>query len=104
MKRLFQEEITASRGEKFVLMIRERQEAGNPIKISEWEYLLEELDVNRGSFYAMRNKLRGAGMISISKGEYRLSSEFSVDIADMANWWWSVILRKDPELFKSKFY
>jgi hypothetical protein len=35
----------------------------------------------------MRNKLLGAGLISIRNKEYRLSGQFSKDLIDMARWW-----------------
>src|SRR6056297_3150651 len=77
MRRLFQEETTAVRGQKFLIMVEERQRNGNPIKTNEWEQLLEELDIGRASFYSMRNKLLGGGLISNKGGEYRLSGQFS---------------------------
>jgi hypothetical protein len=97
MKRLFQEEVTAMRGQKFLTIVEERQKNGNPIKTREWETLTKELKVSRSSFYAMRNKLLGAGLISNKGGEYRLSGLFSKDLEDMARWWWTAVLRNDPE-------
>ncbi|MDI3484978.1 MAG: hypothetical protein PWQ50_198 [Methanolobus sp.] len=97
MRRLFQEEATAIRGQKFLIMIEDRQKAGNPIKTSEWESLLQELDIGRASFYAMRNKLLGAGLISHKGGKYHLSGQFSKDLIDMARWWWTAVLNQNPE-------
>jgi len=53
--------------------------------------------VGKASFYSMRNKLLGAGFISNKNGEYRLSGQFSKDLKDMAEWWWSAVLKNDPE-------
>lgn len=64
MLRLFQEETTAERGRRFLSMVEERQKSGDPLRTREWKELLVELDVSRSAFYAMRNKLLGAGMIS----------------------------------------
>ncbi|WP_319507543.1 hypothetical protein [uncultured Methanolobus sp.] len=97
MRRLFQEEATATRGQKFLMMVEDRQKNGNPIKTSEWEAILEELDIGRASFYAMRNKLLGAGLISHKNQEYRLSGQFSKDLVDMARWWWTAVLNENPE-------
>jgi hypothetical protein len=95
MLRLFQEETTASRGRKFLNIIEARQKDGNPVKTSEWRMLLEELGVSRSAFYAMRNKLLGAGLINSKAGEYRLSASFSRDLIDMARWWWTAVLNND---------
>ena len=92
MLRLFQEEATALRGKKFLAMVEERQRKGEPLKIQEWKPLLVELNVSRSAFYAMRNKLLGAGLISNKGGEYRLSGMFSRDLMDMASWWWTAVL------------
>ena len=95
MLRLFQEETTASRGRKFLNIIEVRQKGGNPVRTSEWRALLEELDVSRSAYYAMRNKLLGAGLVSSKGGEYRLSASFSRDLIDMARWWWTAVLNND---------
>jgi hypothetical protein len=92
MRRIFQEDATAVRGQKFLSMIEERQAAGNAIRTDEWKTILEELQIGRASFYAMRNKLLGAGLISIKNKEYRLSGQFSKDLIDMARWWWTAVL------------
>lgn len=97
MRRLFQEEKTAARGQKFLLKIEERQRNNDPIKTSEWKQISEELDLGKASFYAMRNKLLGAGMISNKNGEYRLSGQFSKDLNDLALWWWTAVLKNNPE-------
>ncbi len=97
MLRLFQEETTALRGRKFLAMIEERQKSGDPLKTREWKWLLQELEVSRSAFYAMRNKLLGAGLISNKGGEYRLSGMFSRDLADMARWWWTAVLANNLE-------
>jgi predicted transcriptional regulator len=97
MLRLFQEENTALRGRKFLLMVEERQKMGDPIKTEEWEQLLNDLDVSRSAFYAMRNKLLGAGLITNKGGEYRLSGVFSRDLMDMARWWWTAVLGNNLE-------
>ncbi len=97
MRRLFQEDATAVRGQKFLMMVEERQRSGNPIKTNEWQEIIEELDTGRASFYAMRNKLLGAGLISNKNREYRLSGQFSKDLIDMAKWWWTAILNDNPD-------
>ena len=97
MLRLFQEETTAQRGGKFLVMVEERQKSGDPLKAEEWEQLLIELNVSRSAFYAMRNKLLGAGLITNKGGEYRLSGMFSRDLMDMARWWWTAVLGNNLE-------
>ena len=97
MLRLFQEEATAERGQKFLVIVEERQKRGDPLKASEWRELLVELKVSRSAFYAMRNKLLGAGMITNKGGEYRLSGIFSRDLMDMARWWWTAVLDNNLE-------
>ncbi|KAF5416050.1 MAG: hypothetical protein C5S48_04180 [Candidatus Methanogaster sp.] len=52
MRRLFQDESTAIRGQSFLEMILEREASGNPIRTSEWAELLRKLGVSRSSFYA----------------------------------------------------
>lgn len=95
MLRLFQDESTAIRGRKFLALVEERQLSGNPIKTNEWKELLEKLRVSRSAFYAMRNKLLGAGLITNKGGEYRLSGTFSRDLVDMARWWWTAVLNNN---------
>lgn len=97
MRRIFQEDTTAVRGQKFLSMIEERQAAGNAIRTDEWKTVLEELQIGRASFYAMRNKLLGAGLISIKNKEYRLSGQFSKDLIDMARWWWTAVLDQSED-------
>jgi len=97
MRRLFQEEATATRGQKFLLMIEARQKSGNPLRSNEWKEIMEQLGVDRGSFYSMRNKLLGAGLISNRNREYRLSGQFSKDLLDMARWWWTAVLNENPD-------
>jgi hypothetical protein len=97
MRRIFQEEATAVRGQKFLTIIEERQASGNAIRTDEWKILLEELRIGRASFYAMRNKLLGAGLIFIKNKEYRLSGQFSEDLIDMARWWWTAVLNQPEE-------
>ncbi len=97
MRRVFRNEEVAMKAVKFISMIDERQKAGKPLRVEEWEKIIEELGMVRSSFYSMRNRLLGAGMISIRNGEYRLSGVFSRDLVDMARWWWTVILGHDPE-------
>jgi hypothetical protein len=97
MRRIFQEDTTAVRGQKFLTIIEERQAAGKAIKTDEWKSLLEELQISRASFYAMRNKLLGAGLITIKNKEYRLSGQFSKDLLDMARWWWTAVLNQPEE-------
>jgi hypothetical protein len=92
MLRLFQDESTALRGHKFLTMVEEKQKKGNPIRTRDWNQLLVELNVSRSAFYAMRNKLLGAGLITNKGGEYRLSGIFSRDLVDMARWWWTAVL------------
>lgn len=97
MLRLFQEESTAERGGRFLALVELRQKSGEPLKVREWRQLLADLDVSRSAFYAMRNKLLGAGLISNKGGEYRLSGMFSRDLADMARWWWTAVLGNSLE-------
>lgn len=97
MLRLFQDETTAHRGRKFLAIIEERQRLGDPLKTAEWKGLLEELGVSRSAFYAMRNKLLGAGLITNRGGEYKLSGMFSRDLVDMARWWWTAVLNNNLE-------
>ncbi len=95
MLRLFQEEATAERGRRFLILVEERQKSGSPLKTREWQSLLSELNVSRSAFYAMRNKLLGAGLITNKGGEYRLSGMFSRDLTDMARWWWTAVLGRE---------
>lgn len=97
MLRLFQEEATALRGRRFLAIVEERQRSGNPLRTQEWKLLLEELGISRSAFYAMRNKLLGAGLISSKGGKYRLSGMFSRDLTDMARWWWTAVLSNNLE-------
>ncbi|MHC1624647.1 MAG: hypothetical protein ACXQS2_01410 [Methermicoccaceae archaeon] len=97
MHRIFQGEITAERGKRFIQLVEERQKAGNPLRSSEWKSLIVELGVSASSYYAMRNKLLGAGLITLKKGEYRISGAFSKDIVDMARWWWTAMCGNDPD-------
>ena len=97
MLRLFQEETTALRGRRFLAIVEERQKDGNPLRTQEWKLLLKELAISRSAFYAMRNKLLGAGLISTKGGEYRLSGMFSRDLTDMARWWWTAVLGNNLE-------
>jgi len=97
MRRLFRKEEVALKAVKFVTMVEEREKSGNPLKVEEWEKTIEELGMNRSSFYSMRNKLISAGMIAIKNGEYRLSGLFSKDLVDMARWWWVVMLGYDAD-------
>ena len=95
MLRLFQDEATAIRGRKFLSLVEERQNMGHPIKVDEWQQIMDELKVGRSAFYAMRNKLLGAGLITTKGGEYRLSGMFSRDLMDMARWWWTAVLNNN---------
>jgi len=97
MRRLFRKEEVAMKAIKFIAMIEERQKSGKPLKVEEWEKIMEELGMVRSSFYSMRNKLLGAGMITIRNGEYYLSGTFSRDLVDMARWWWTAVLGYDPD-------
>ena len=97
MLRLFQDEKTARRGRDFLNMVEEGQEKGEPLKTRDWKRIMEDLDVSRSAFYFMRNKLLGAGLIAVRAGEYRLSGMFSRDLADMSRWWWTAVMRNDPE-------
>lgn len=85
------------RAKRFLEMIEKRKNSGQPILVREWNLLIKELDVSRSSFYSMRNKLLGAGLLEIRGGEYHLSGKFSKDLVDMAKWWWITILKNSPE-------
>ncbi len=95
MRRLFQNERSAIRGQRFVMRILEREASGNPVQTEEWRQLIDEFDISISSFYAMRNKLLGAGMITNKKGVYRVSGQFGKDLVDMARWWWVAVLKRD---------
>ncbi|MDY0267175.1 MAG: hypothetical protein RBQ94_05985 [Methanimicrococcus sp.] len=97
MRRLFQEDATAIRGQKFLNLVESRQKEGNPLQTNEWKMIIEYLGVSRASFYSMRNKLTGAGLISVKNRKYNLSSQFSKDLMDMARWWWTAILENKEE-------
>ncbi len=97
MRRIFRKEDVALKAAKFVAMVEERQKSGKPLRVEEWEKTIEELGMVRSSFYSMRNRLIGAGMITVKNGEYRLSGAFSKDLVDMARWWWVAMLGYDPE-------
>jgi hypothetical protein len=97
MRRLFQEDASAVKGQKFLNMVEERQRSGNPLKTDEWKDILDTLGTGRASFYAMRNKLLGGGFIAITNKEYHLSGLFSKDLVDMAKWWWSAVLNNPEE-------
>ncbi len=97
MRRIFRKEDVAVKAVKFVSIIEERQKSGKPLRVDEWESIMKELNMVRSSFYSMRNKLLGAGMITIKNGEYRLSGAFSKDLVDMARWWWVAVLGYDPD-------
>jgi hypothetical protein len=97
MRRIFRKEDVAIKAIKFITIIEERQKSGKPLRVDEWENIMEELEMVRSSFYSMRNKLLGAGMIAIRNGEYHLSGAFSRDLVDMARWWWVAVLGYDPE-------
>ncbi|MBO8180751.1 MAG: hypothetical protein H0Z19_09815 [Archaeoglobus sp.] len=97
MRRIFRKEEVALKAVKFLTLVEERQKSGKPLRVEEWEEIMEELGMVRSSFYSMRNKLLGAGMITVRNGEYQLSGAFSKDLVDMARWWWVVVLGYDPE-------
>jgi hypothetical protein len=97
MRRLFRKEEIAMKAIRFINIVDDRQRSGKPLRVDEWEKVMEELGMVRSSFYSMRNKLLGAGMISVRNGEYRLSGVFSKDLEDMARWWWTAVLSYDPE-------
>ena len=97
MRRIFRKEEVALKAVKFLTLVEERQKSGKPLRVEEWEQIMEELGMVRSSFYSMRNKLLGAGMITIRNGEYHLSGAFSKDLVDMARWWGVVVLGYDPE-------
>jgi len=97
MRRIFRDEGVAMKAIRFISIVDERQKSGNPLRVEEWENVMKELGMVRSSFYSMRNRLIGVGMVTIRKGEYHLSGVFSRDLVDMARWWWSVILGNDPD-------
>ncbi|MEM4472717.1 MAG: hypothetical protein QXK03_03785 [Archaeoglobaceae archaeon] len=97
MRRIFRKEEVALKAVKFLNIIEERQKSGKPLRVEEWEKVAQELKMVRSSFYSMRNKLLGAGLIAIRNGEYTLSGAFSKDLVDMARWWWVAVLGYDPE-------
>lgn len=97
MRRLFQEDATAMRGQKFLNLVESRQKEGNPLRTEDWQMIIEYLEVSRASFYSMRNKLTGAGLITVKNQKYNLSGQFSKDLMDMARWWWTAILENSEE-------
>lgn len=86
-KRVFRDARTQSRAAEFLSDVLERTAEGDPVRTEEWEEYLERWDISRSSFYSMRNQLVGAGLITVRGGEYRLSTIFSKDLRDMADWW-----------------
>lgn len=86
-KRIFRDARTQSRAAEFLNDVLERTAEGDPVRTEEWEDYLERWDISRSSFYSMRNQLVGAGLITVRGGEYRLSTVFSKDLRDMADWW-----------------
>ena len=97
MKRIFRSERTAIMAVQFINWVEERQKSGKPLRVEEWEEIMKRLNTVRSSFYSMRRKLIGAGLITIKDGEYRLSGNFSKDLVDMARWWWVAVLGNDPD-------
>ncbi len=97
LRRLFRKEDVVMKAIKFLNIIEERQKSGKPLRVDEWEDVMGELNMVRSSFYSMRNKLLGAGMITTKNGEYTLSGVFSRDLMDMARWWWTAMLGYDPD-------
>ncbi len=97
MRRIFRKEEVAIKAAKFVTIVEECEKNKKPLRVEDWQKTIDELKMSRSSFYSMRNKLIGAGLISIKNGEYRLSGVFSKDLVDMARWWWVVMLGYDEE-------
>ena len=97
MRRIFRKEELALKAMKFITLIEERQKNKDPLRVEEWKETIKFLEMGKSSFYSMRNKLLGAGLIIIKNGEYRLSGMFSKDLVDMARWWWTVVLGNDEE-------
>ncbi len=97
MRRIFRKEELALKAVKFITLIEERQKNKDPLRVEEWKETIKFLEMGKSSFYSMRNKLLGAGLIIIKNGEYRLSGMFSKDLVDMARWWWTVVLGNDEE-------
>lgn len=97
MHRIFQNDSSAVKGQKFLRLVEDRQLSGDPLKTIEWEAILKDLKISRVAFYAMRNRLLGLGLISIENKEYKLSGEFSRDLLDMARWWKIAILNHKEE-------
>jgi len=97
MRRIFRKEELALKAMKFITLIEERQKNKDPLRVEEWRETIKFLEMGKSSFYSMRNKLLGAGLIVIKNGEYRLSGMFSKDLVDMARWWWTAVLGNDEE-------
>lgn len=97
MRRIFQNDSSAVKGQKFLRLVEDRQLSGDPLKTIEWDAILKYLKISRVAFYAMRNRLLGLGLISIENTEYKLSGEFSRDLLDMARWWKIAILNHKEE-------
>uniref|UniRef100_A0A7C3YPE5 Uncharacterized protein n=1 Tax=Geoglobus ahangari TaxID=113653 RepID=A0A7C3YPE5_9EURY len=97
MRRIFRKEELALKAMKFITLIEERQKNKDPLRVEEWKETIKFLEMGKSSFYSMRNKLLGAGLIIIRSGEYKLSGMFSKDLVDMARWWWTVVLGNDEE-------
>lgn len=93
MRRLFQKNETAQVAKNFLCLIDDRQTSGDLLKTDEWVKTCEILGIKGSSFYSMRNKLLGAGLISVKSKEYRLSNQFTLDLIDMADWWQKTMYR-----------
>jgi hypothetical protein len=102
MRRVFQTEKTAMAGRQFIELIEERRDAGKPLNVDEYEDIMEQLGLKRGSYYSMRNKLLGAGLIYVKDREFRLSRQFSLDLIDMARWWKDAVINKGEKGKKEK--
>ena len=52
MRRLLRKEEIALKAVKFVSIVEDRAKSGKPLKVEEWEEILEELGMAKSSFYA----------------------------------------------------
>ena len=67
--------------------VKRRQDAGDPMRVSEWSNYIVEHGITQSAYYDLIRKLRGAGMIRRERGTYKLSGDFSSLMRLMAEVW-----------------